>query len=72
VPRDEEAAREAEFRGRDLWQVAPSSALARAIGELAQRMLRGDETAVGTQGRLLDRVLTLVGARPARLSHETA
>jgi pilus assembly protein CpaE len=72
LPRDEEAAREAEFRGRDLWQVAPSSALARAIGELAQRMLRGDETAVGTQGRLLDRVLTLVGARPARLSHETA
>jgi pilus assembly protein CpaE len=57
IPRDDKALERVQLRGQDLWQVAKSSPLARAIEELAARLAGGYTSAEESGGNgLLSRL----------------
>jgi pilus assembly protein CpaE len=63
IPRDEKVLERVELRAQDLWQVAPGSSLARAVEELARRLTTAEEVPAESQGGLVSRLLTAIGAR---------
>lgn len=63
VPRDEKVLERVQLRAQDLWQVGPSSPLARAVEELARRLMTGGETAIEGSGGLVSRLFSAFGGR---------
>ncbi|HUY29127.1 MAG TPA: AAA family ATPase [Candidatus Binataceae bacterium] len=68
VPRDEKILERIQLSAKDLWQVAPSSPLAKSIEEIARRVtsinpaIAGAETG-SADGSIVSRLLNVIGAR---------
>jgi pilus assembly protein CpaE len=60
IPRDDKMMERVQLRAQDLWQVGPSSTLARAVEELAGRLISGEEVAVESGG-LVSRIRSAFG-----------
>ena len=63
IPRDDKTAERMELSAKDLWQVAAGSPLAKAVEELARRIVPGREVAAGTQQGLVSRLLSAINPR---------
>jgi pilus assembly protein CpaE len=63
IPADEKTLERVELGGQDLWQVGRGSALARALEELARRIIPGSETMVETENGLIARLRSAFGSR---------
>jgi len=63
IPRDDKTAERVELSAKDLWQVAAGSPLAKAVEELARRIVPGREVAAGTQQGLVSRLLSAINPR---------
>jgi len=62
IPRDERVLERVQLRAQDLWQVGPSSPLARAIEDLARRLVSGGEVVGEVNGGIVARLLSAFGA----------
>ena len=58
IPRDERVLERVQLRAQDLWQVAPTSPLARAIEDLARRINNGGETTAESNGSFVSRLFS--------------
>ncbi len=64
IPDDERTTERVELTGKDLWQTAPSSPLAHALEELAQRIApQASDGAAEADGGFLSRLRSAFGAR---------
>jgi pilus assembly protein CpaE len=63
IPRDERTLEKVQLRAQDLWQVGPSTPLARAIEDLARRLNSGGEPASDATGGLVSRLLSAFSGR---------
>jgi pilus assembly protein CpaE len=63
IPRDDKTAERVELSAKDLWQVAAGSPLAKAVEDLARRVVPGREVAAGTQQGLVSRLLSAINPR---------
>lgn len=64
IPRDEKVLERVQLSAQDLWQVAPSSALAKSVEELARRLEVPNESAeTESAGSLVSKLLLAIGAR---------
>jgi pilus assembly protein CpaE len=64
IPRDEKVLERVQLSAQDLWQVAPNSALAKSVEELARRLETPGETVTNEQeGSIMSRLLLAIGAR---------
>lgn len=63
LPRDAEAIELAQLSSKDLGQVAPGSALTRAVRELAAKLAMEDEASAKPANGLVSRLLSAVGMR---------
>ena len=64
IPREEKVLERVQLSAQDLWQVAPSSPLAKSVEELARRLEVGAEmTAVDGANSLVSRFMLAIGAR---------
>jgi pilus assembly protein CpaE len=62
IPRDDKALERVQLSGEDLWKVAPSGPLARAVDELARR-LAGPEAPAQPEAGLISRLFSAVATR---------
>jgi pilus assembly protein CpaE len=58
IPRDERVLERVQLRAQDLWQVAPTSPLARAVEDLARRINNGGETTAESNGSFVSRLFS--------------
>ena len=58
IPRDERVLERVQLRAQDLWQVAPTSPLARAIEDLARRLNNGGESTAESNGSFVSRLFS--------------
>jgi Flp pilus assembly CpaE family ATPase len=58
IPRDERTLERVQLRAQDLWQIGPSTPLARAIEDLARRLNSGGEPVSESSGSLVARLLS--------------
>ena len=64
IPREEKVLERIQLSAQDLWQVAPSSPLAKSVEDLARRLEMGAEQNAGDNGNsLVSRLLLAIGAR---------
>jgi len=66
VPRDEKVLERIQLSAKDLWQVAPSSPLAKSVEELARRVTSVNPSFAAeavADGSLVSRLLNVIGAR---------
>lgn len=61
IPRDERILERVQLRAQDLWQVGPSSPLARAIEDLAKRLASGGDAITEANGGFVARLLSAFG-----------
>jgi pilus assembly protein CpaE len=63
IPREEKVLERVQLSAQDLWQVAPSSALAKSVEELARAIESPAEVAAENPNSLVSRLLLAIGAR---------
>ncbi len=65
IPRDEKVLERIQLSAQDLWQVAPSSPLAKSIEDLARRIDSGGELVADSEpeGSIMSKLLLAIGAK---------